>query len=79
MMMSELLLPHLHHKLLTFPRMVVGTTITSLDGNQDVVHPADQEPVSGFSSSVSHNLISRDNFCHPGEVHMESGIIRLSW
>lgn len=62
MMMGELLLPHLHHKLLTFPRMVVGTTIASLDGNQDVVHPADQELASGFSSSVSHNLISCDNF-----------------
>lgn len=77
MMMGELLLPHLHHKLLTFPRMVVGTTIASLDGNQDVVHPADQELASGFSSSVSHNIISCD-FSHPGEVHMESSIVCLS-
>lgn len=43
MVMSELLLPLLHRKLLTFPRMVVGTTIASLDGNQDVVHPAGQD------------------------------------
>lgn len=74
-MMSELLLPHLGHKLSVFPRSVAGTTIVTLDGNQD---PTDQELASSCAASVSFHAISFGNFCHPREVHEESCITCLS-